>query len=537
MTGVQTCALPICFPVTIASEIGTPFVQALKSIIGNIPSKRLAKLTGVPNDMLRGWLFGKQPRPSSTTYISRIEAYFGVERGSLITLAGVKPIGHKIQLGGPPAPIHYNDVAFPLTRKEYCCKPSLNSPLRQEWYEFVRYKTCAVPILKRTKRGKWRISPLPMTPYTDANWWSFLDGKEVASARVAWAKISSYLGWLALPQTEGGKAMPVENVQTLAWLAVPDFLEDYLDWCKERIGNRNQGTTQFLALVASLVRPRFGYLRQRPEYLQRLSSTYTSYDWDMLCERQFELTETLVSAYQGEIEPSRDSFAPIREIIELAQPMEAIVDMIQRMRADRPIGRPSLETLWSRDLALIKILLSNPLRMRNLAHLTWRADNTGDLYQRADKSWWIRIPKTKFKNRNGAAGDSIYDCEVQSSAWPDIEKYIFIFRPKLLKYPSDLVFLTRIETGTTQHAPWTGISAAVQAITERYLLRSHGIRAHAFRHIVATSILKAEGGTHKTAARVLNDRVATVEKHYDGLTSNDGARDMARLLEAQLKRM
>ncbi|AXK40772.1 hypothetical protein DWG20_00260 [Crenobacter cavernae] len=126
---------------------------------------------------------------------------------------------------------------------------------------------------------------------------------------------------------------------------------------------------------------------------------------------------------------------------------------------------------------------------------------------------------------------------MQPSAWQDLERYLFIYRPKLLRFPSDLVFLTRLEKGSTHHRPWAELSAKVRELTAKYIPQCSGFRAHAFRHIVATSILKAEGGTHKTAARVLNDRVATIEKHYDGLTSNDGAMEMGRLLGPQFSRM
>lgn len=521
----------------LAKEQGTPFSQALKGVMADTPVKRVAKQAGVPQDMLRGWLFGKQPRPSSVRYLLRLEAFFGLERTSLVTLAGVKPHGHKTHLGGPPAPIQYNQTVLALTAVQYCFKPEAASPLRTHWADFVRYKTAAAPALKRTKRGKWRFSPCPLSPETEANWWAFLEGQEVASARIVWAKTSSYLGWLHLSPECGGKGLPEEDMHTLAWLAVPDYLEEYLDWCKARIGKRNQSVNQFLALIASLVRPRFGYLRQRKEMQATLPPQYHQEDWDALCERQFELTEQLVTAYHSEVEPSRDSFEPIRKLVEMPQPMDAIVDMVQRMRADRPIGRPLREAAWSRDLVLIKLLLSNPLRMRNMAHLIWRSDNTGELYQRADKSWWIRIPRIKFKNRSGAAGDTIYDCQVQPSAWKDIERYLFIYRPKLLREPCDLVFLTKLSRGNTHHRPWKDLSARVHHLTERYVAQCVGFRAHAFRHIVATSILKAEGGTHKVAARVLHDRVATVEKHYDGLTSNDGSAEMGRLLGSQFARM
>lgn len=149
--------------------------------------------------------------------------------------------------------------------------------------------------------------------------------------------------------------------------------------------------------------------------------------------------------------------------------MDAVVDMIQRMRADRPIGLPRREAVWARDIMLIKILASNPLRRRNLAHLTWRADNTGELYQRLDKSWWIRIQKTKFKNRRGAAGEHNYDCMVQPSCWPDIERYLFICRPTLLRAPTDLVFLTQKRGAKNGHVPWADLSQRVHELTGKYL--------------------------------------------------------------------
>lgn len=523
--------------VALAMEQGTPFSQAVKSVMADSPIKRVAKQAAVPPDMLRGWLFGKQPRPCSIRYLLRLEAFFGLERNSLVTLAGVQPQGHKTQLGGPPTPIYYTETVGTLTRETYCFKPSEASPLRAQWFDYMRYKTAAMPSFKRTKRGKWRISPCPLTPRTDANWWAFLAGKEVASARIAWMRTSSYLGWLQRSPDAGGKGLNESELQTLAWLVVPDHIEEYLDWCKDRIGKRNQGVNQFLAFLASLVRPRFGYLRQRLELQATLPPGYNHASWDELCDRQFELTEQLVSSYSGEIEVSRDSFEPIRHIIELPQPMDAIADMIQRMRADRPVGEPVHEAVWARDLVLIKLLVSNPLRCRNMAHLTWRADNTGELYQRGDKSWWIRIQKLKFKNRNGAARELPYDCEVQQSSWRDIERYLFIYRHKLLRQPSDLVFLARPSRGITDHRPWPELSRRVSYLTAKYIPRCVGFATHAFRHLVATSILKADGGDLKTAAAVLHDRVATVEKHYSGLTSNDGAQRMGQLLEKQFSRM
>lgn len=515
----------------------TPFGQGINSLLQGKSIQRVAQEAGIPYDMLLGWVRGKMPRSNNGRFVLRLEAYFGMERNSLLTLAGIKARAPKVELGGPPARIEYNEKVCNLSKAAFCIRPAPGSQLRNQWQEYLQYKTAAVPAFKRTKRGRWRFSPCPLTADTDTNWWAFLDGKEVASSRVAWARTSAYLGWLRLPSEQGGIGLPEVDVLTLAWLTVPDNLEDFLNWTRDRIGKRNQGVNQFLAFIASLVRPRFGYLRQRPELQLTLPQRYQDETWEKLCDRQFELTEQLVSAYRHEIEVSRDSFEPIKEIIQLPQPMDAIADMIQRMRADRPVGQPRRESIWARDLVLIKLLISNPLRRRNLAYLTWREDNTGELYQRVDKSWWIRIPKSKFKNRHGAAGEQIYDCQVHPSAWRDIERYLFIFRPTLLREPTDLVFLTKSSHGVTEHRPWAELSGRVYQLTAKYLPRCSGARAHAFRHIVATSILKADGGDYKTAALVLNDRIQTVEKHYAGIRSSDGADRMAKLLEGPFSRM
>lgn len=516
----------------------TPFVQALKSILENQSPTAVAKGAGIPKSMLFGWLRGKLPRLRNCKYLLRLEAYFGLHRDSLVHLSGMKTKARSESVGGGSAPLEYRDRIGTLTTAPFCLKPDLDSPLRHQWTDLLRYKTTAIPPYKRTRRGQWRFSPCPLTPDTPCNWWSFLDGREVASARIAWAKISAYLGWLRLPQKLGGVGMHDDIVQTLAWIAVPDFLESFLDWSRDRIGKRNQGAIQHLALIASLVRPRFGYLRQRRELQLTLPERYQDVDWDDLCDRQFEQTEQLVSAYANEVEVSRDSFAPIRHIIEMPQPMDAVADMVQRMRADRPIGNIKREAVWARDLVLIKVLSSNALRRRNLAHLTWKPDNTGDLYQRSDKSWWIMLPKRKFKNTGGAAGDQVYDCQVHPSAWDDIERYLHIFRPILMRAPTDLVFVAGTCYWSHEvHTPWTGLSERVRELTSKYLANCDGIGSHAFRHLLATGILKADGGDIKTAALALNDRTNTVEKHYAGLRSGDAAMRIAKLLEGPFSRM
>ncbi len=54
--------------------------------------------------------------------------------------------------------------------------------------------------------------------------------------------------------------------------------------------------------------------------------------------------------------------------------------------------------------------------------------------------------------------------------------------------------------------------------TRRYLGRCPGIGARAFRHLVASALLKASGNDGSTAAMLLNDPMPTVEKYYGRVT-------------------
>ena len=106
---------------------------------------------------------------------------------------------------------------------------------------------------------------------------------------------------------------------------------------------------------------------------------------------------------------------------------------------------------------------------------------------------------------------------------------------------STLVLIARVrdEPGKleTCHKPYMEMTKQLFQITKKYLWKCDGIGAHAFRHLVATSILKADGGDIKTAALVLSDTEATVAQHYSGMRSGDGAKRMGELLEATLNRM
>ena len=526
----------------VAGDNLPPFNQAFRSVLKDYPVRRLGRELAIPPAMLYGWLKGKKPRLSNVAHIHRVETYFGIEQGELAILAGFDGSARVPQIVGATTVVGYRERLATQTAQHYLCKPGVDSPLRQQWQDFVRYKSEWSPTLSRSDKGVWRIAPFAFRRETEASWFTYLDGVEVPSAKIGWTKVASYLGWLALPTSEGGAELPAESTHTLAWLAVKPKVDAYIRWRVKRCGGKFNGSVfEFLAFVAGVLRQGTGYLCQQPELRVTLPDAYQAQDWDSMCRETFDLVQSVAVRQRPSRKQTRDPRDPIRHILDSENPLDFVADMVQRLRGDRPLGlSPRREAIWARDLALIKFLVSNPLRLRNIATLTWRADNLGQLYQRPDGSWWVRIEGENFKNVRGAAGKSEYDMPVQEAVWSDLERYLKVFRSRLLPCSSDFVFIAGRHGSRSRPAndPWTELSGRVVELTRKYLWRCPGIGTQAFRHLVATAIIKASNlSDFKTAALVLNDSLATVEKNYAHLRSADGANRMAELLGATLNRM
>lgn len=524
----------------LANSKNTPFQSQLIEMIGEFTIKRVSIQAHVPYDMLLGWTAGKRPRASSIKYLARLEKFFGMQHGGLTELTG---LSHAARFH-PPAEnsrrIEYRETLAARTGDHYWLKPPPESALRAQWAAFMTYKTAPVPTLMRSSKGRWRISPLPLERNTPANWFRFHQSQEVPSAGPAWAKVAGFLGWCALPIERGGAGISVESLQTMAWLVDPELLQRYVQWRRARDTKLTTAVPEMLGWFQSLLRANEGYFPQSPWLQKTLPVKYQDVEWATLCAHQFEVCRQLLESMRGEVEVSRDPFDPITDIVELDEPFEALADMVQRMRAERPVGNPQAEAIWARDLLIIKLLASNPLRLRQFAHLTWRPDNTGNLYQKSDGSWHIRWRSRFFKNARFAAGDMNYDSPVQETVWPDIEAYLFKYRSRMLHEPTDLVFLVsrrNTKSRARPHVPWLELSRRVETLTRRYLWRCPGVGAHSMRHIVGTAIVKAAPGDFTTVARVLNDRPLTVQKHYTRFTSGDGAKRMGELLQKSFKRM
>ena len=112
---------------------------------------------------------------------------------------------------------------------EYHLKPDELSPeFLEEWRDFFAYKVAVRPAngFKRTKRGVWTLAQ-PEHSTTKPTVLNSTGGAVAHTADMNWARISTFLGFLRLPKEQGGFGQELADVQTLAWLCVPEAIEAF----------------------------------------------------------------------------------------------------------------------------------------------------------------------------------------------------------------------------------------------------------------------------------------------------------------------
>ena len=440
----------------------------------------------------------------------------------------------------PTKKIRYRERLSKASKDAFRLK-QISACLAQEWSAFVIHKTEKLPELRRHSKGVWVTTDLITERETERNKYCFSKGKYVPTANIVWGHVTSYLGWLNRTRELGGEGLATHDVQTLGWFSNKRMAHRYMKWMIERAEDKvHSGVLDFAKTVAALNHPQHGYLTQMPEFQERLPEAYRPQLWKDACQEAYtwaaEMKKNLLA---DGIEHSRDPMEPIKSVLELDDPLEAVADMTARMKSSRPTTGGTEEAIWARDLLLVKLMASNPLRAKNMKLLTYRADNTGNLYRRPDGSWFIRIDKRAFKNAKGAAKDREYDMPVNNVVWGDIERYLKAYRPMLPDADKvDYVFLSSSDEKHGGYVgAWKSLDRRISYLTRRYLWDCPGIGAHAFRYIIGTAILKKAPGAWDSAAAVLHDEVETVKAHYAHLRSCDGGTFAHNLLGSAFSRM
>lgn len=509
----------------LARQSHTPFQLALQDIIkqANTNPTQLAKALHISKSVFHRWMEGTQPRQSALPALRRIESFFAMQPNALVSLAFERNYFKPSDTTTATA-IPYRDRLSVFSKDHYCLK-NISEQLSKEWDALLEHKTEKLPLLKRHAKGVWIATDYVAKGKTARNQHLFYKNKYVPTSSVLWTFVVSYLGWMCRDTESGGAGVSIDDVQTLAWLTHKPMIHRFLTWKIERADDKiHNGILDVVKTVKALTHPDHGYLTQMPSLNAHLPEHAQHESWKEACQDAFEWCADMKRNFtSGGIELSRDPMQPIKHILELEKPLEAIGDMTARMLACKPVTGGIEEAIWARDILLIRLMTSNPLRAKNLKLLTYKSDNTGNLYRKVDGSWNIRIDKKAFKNLKGAAGDQDYDVPVTPNVWPSIEQYLNVYRPMLPDADKvSFVFLSSVtEKQDGYIGPWVSLNRRVFFLTKRYLWDCPGIGSHGIRYIVGTAILKKNPEAWGLAAAALHDRRETVEAHYAHLRGRD----------------
>ena len=513
----------------------TPLQIALHELLPQVGSiDRISKETNAPLASLRRWFNGTTPRPSSAKWLTVIERHYALDPGTLVDLLPGRP-NRARSAPDSETQIPYRQRLRKASRDGAYALKQPNEALRQEWHGLLRYKTCVRPAngLQRQRRGRWALRSTQDVAKSTPHWAAMIDGRYCSTGAICWERFAAYLGWLQLLEDRGGASVEPQYAHTLVWLTDATMIDQYVNWLAAKAdGIVHGGIISFLRNVLMLCHPQTGYLTQSWNTFAVKCNVGSDSAWRVRCGEAFACAGDLCRELQAEQRPSRNPFDPIAQILALPNPLDAVADAVARLTSDRPITGGEIEAIWARDVLLIKLLTSNPLRLKNLQLLTYKADNTGHLRKVAGV-WRIKISAEEFKNAKGAAKDRIYDMPVRQEIWPDIESYIKHYRPTLASADNPYVFVSL----TKASRPWLSMSRHFAALTKRYFLGCPGVGTHSMRHIVATAILKANPDAWSIAALVLHDKEETVRKAYVHLASNDAARWVDPVMSAAFARM
>lgn len=462
--------------------------------------RRAAAIVGVPPSTLSSWLRGVIPTSKTATGLTRLEQALSLTPGVLSGLVRKEPPIPQ------PAPVSgYRNRLKLLRRDRYRLQPRDAGPhLSEEWQSLMRYKTTKAPKLRRSKRAVWRLVP-KSEGRRYLGWHNALADQYCAAADAEWRHAASFLGFLRHKAGDVGLRLPEGWQPTLALFAIPELVEPYCTWLIERAeGVANTRIKTLANFLQGLTIQPTGWLVQQASLADRLPVELRPTDWAAACAR----VNQVATAYRAEANGmSRDPFEPIRGLLALPEPFEPIRDAI-RMLDNRAAGaglQSCAAATAKRDALLLTLLLSVPLRYRNLALLRYREDGTGSLRREPDGRWWIRIPAHETKNRKAI------NAPLPRSAVERVDEYVSLHRHRLLgSSTSDFAFVAARKGDT----PWWGVNTRLFYLTKTYLPGCQGFHAHTWRHLVATRWLDRHPEDYLTVAHLLCDDLQTVIRTY-----------------------
>lgn len=245
-------------------------------------------------------------------------------------------------------------------------------------------------------------------------------------------------------------------------------------------------------------------------------------EWARECSETAEIYKMFKESFSSsKVKRKRRAVFRHEDILSQENPLSSVYKMLQRLHDSEPrhlgIGSTSW-MLWVRNVTLVELLISNPLRADNICYLRHAADGSGTL-RVSEGGYEIVLEKHEVKNPHEEE-DLGYRGEVSNTAAAWLKFYIESVRP---------LWATDVSVGQRLFLTWTGkpvdvieLRSILIRLSEQFLPEFPPLNPHIFRHIVATSWLKQHPDDFVTVSLILGDRLATVMRDYAHLASRDG---------------
>ena len=425
--------------------------------------------------------------------------------------------------------------------------------LQMQWADFVAYKTNrSAGGLERKKRWK--------SPETGGR---------------AHTQYLTFFSSLGLSAGDYGLGLKEDNF-TLAYLVSPTLVEWEVDWLHKRAdGVLHTGIRTFLGEVCSILRPKTGYLAQKPELAGTLTpipghlrsediETWKSIPgaWADACAATHRRLRDFMKEMEADFEFRRDPFAPIQPILDAARPLDFLDKLLSQAFADLQLKTADTaisQALALRDFLIYATLVNTALRLKNLTRLDYRQDNKGQL-RKEGGCYVIEIPAEQFKNAESSffrRGQKRRINRIAGVKAPPYRKvlpeHLTPLFDQYLKPDTGARAILRALRGTLdagENAVWvkrsgrparrSTVSAVCYGLTKRYLAYNEAtgtgipgvepFSAHAVRHITATHLLKVTGSVGVAAAH-LQDTDEVVATTYAQFLPEDKTAMATAMLE------
>jgi len=560
-----------------ANELPDDFSESLRFLLNkhDVSQRQVAVWCCKSESAISRWINGsRMPSRDALKHITTIERRFQLQSGTLVfKLPSILRGGGTYS--GETQNTPYRKHQAIIRKKPYRLNyDSFTPEQKQEWESLYKFYT----------EAGWAAQGLQRH---DVGWRTRQHNNKNSTAEIKLRQVENFYGFLCLPTSPNDPSLRCvkfdpknkshvgvpgldphltglgmdPKVMSLALFTDAVLVNEMINFTRRRsFGNsHNTATKVFLSFCTQLTRDEKGFLSQFPEYGQRLKRQITTKKaWQEKCHESHKRVGNIVKFIdnnrdkQEKFNQTRDTTVEVIKplVKEREHPISVLVDIAEGLRHDfRRAGTFQDKALLFRNLILVRLLTSNPMRAINIAEMRYKVGSKGydkdptNLYKISDGSYKLKYEEEELKN---GAIQGRYDLPVNGEITEDLDRYFrdwrprlvgaaecdYVFRPSTYTLPS---LLTRNPKVAVTPMNESGLSNIMRYAAQRYIPKCAGFGLHSARHFVATEYLKFNPGSYEIPATALHDSEEMVKETYSWVTPDDKIALWNRHLTAVLR--